>query len=139
MSDARKRDEVLVEQRQGGRCGRSGHVSTPVNVPRAGAKRIKRLIDPRRAAQGGDRAEPAGREALGDQLAGIENARGIEASLDAAQRRQPRRAVEFGQYVALHLSDAMFRRNRSAERSEEHTSELQSLMRISYAVFCLKK
>src|SRR3546814_1623290 len=28
---------------------------------------------------------------------------------------------------------------RDAERSEEHTSELQSLMRISYAVFCLKK
>src|SRR3546814_3022607 len=27
----------------------------------------------------------------------------------------------------------------SKERSEEHTSELQSLMRISYAVFCLKK
>src|SRR3546814_1249776 len=27
----------------------------------------------------------------------------------------------------------------STERSEEHTSELQSLMRISYAVFCLKK
>src|SRR3546814_2789657 len=28
---------------------------------------------------------------------------------------------------------------RSCPRSEEHTSELQSLMRISYAVFCLKK
>src|SRR3546814_6495627 len=28
---------------------------------------------------------------------------------------------------------------RALERSEEHTSELQSLMRISYAVFCLKK
>src|SRR3546814_10863752 len=28
---------------------------------------------------------------------------------------------------------------RAGERSEEHTSELQSLMRISYAVFCLKK
>src|SRR3546814_6767599 len=28
---------------------------------------------------------------------------------------------------------------RTSERSEEHTSELQSLMRISYAVFCLKK
>src|SRR3546814_10037176 len=27
----------------------------------------------------------------------------------------------------------------AAERSEEHTSELQSLMRISYAVFCVKK
>src|SRR3546814_9174982 len=30
-------------------------------------------------------------------------------------------------------------RNRAAVRSEEHTSELQSLMRLSYAVFCLKK
>src|SRR3546814_10836152 len=30
-------------------------------------------------------------------------------------------------------------RRRSIARSEEHTSELQSLMRISYAVFCLKK
>src|SRR3546814_8687950 len=29
--------------------------------------------------------------------------------------------------------------SREIERSEEHTSELQSLMRISYAVFCLKK
>src|SRR3546814_2211960 len=29
--------------------------------------------------------------------------------------------------------------NNAASRSEEHTSELQSLMRISYAVFCLKK
>src|SRR3546814_8739139 len=31
------------------------------------------------------------------------------------------------------------RLRRPAARSEEHTSELQSLMRISYAVFCLKK
>src|SRR3546814_13089608 len=30
-------------------------------------------------------------------------------------------------------------RNFSVKRSEEHTSELQSLMRISYAVFCLKQ
>src|SRR3546814_9434330 len=30
-------------------------------------------------------------------------------------------------------------RDLGADRSEEHTSELQSLMRISYAVFCLKK
>src|SRR3546814_4357860 len=30
-------------------------------------------------------------------------------------------------------------RRGAAHRSEEHTSELQSLMRISYAVFCLKK
>src|SRR3546814_3345956 len=31
------------------------------------------------------------------------------------------------------------RRGKAKTRSEEHTSELQSLMRISYAVFCLKK
>src|SRR3546814_19663423 len=31
------------------------------------------------------------------------------------------------------------REARARQRSEEHTSELQSLMRISYAVFCLKK
>src|SRR3546814_9575452 len=34
---------------------------------------------------------------------------------------------------------ALFPLHRRAVRSEEHTSELQSLMRISYAVFCLKK
>src|SRR3546814_6671288 len=32
-----------------------------------------------------------------------------------------------------------WRRSLRVERSEEHTSELQSLMRISYAVICLKK
>src|SRR3546814_8513034 len=36
---------------------------------------------------------------------------------------------------ALSVGDAYFQH----KRSEEHTSELQSLMRISYAVFCLKK
>src|SRR3546814_8150113 len=34
---------------------------------------------------------------------------------------------------------ASFRSDLVADRSEEHTSELQSLMRISYAGFCLKK
>src|SRR3546814_3857090 len=34
---------------------------------------------------------------------------------------------------------AAFSTSTSVPRSEEHTSELQSLMRISYAVFCLKK
>src|SRR3546814_6485519 len=37
-------------------------------------------------------------------------------------------------YVQSHQVDVDF-----LDRSEEHTSELQSLMRISYAVFCLKK
>src|SRR3546814_9832508 len=41
-------------------------------------------------------------------------------------------AAERGHEVTLFEKD-------SKVRSEEHTSELQSLMRISYAVFCLKK
>src|SRR3546814_3024272 len=38
-----------------------------------------------------------------------------------------------------HRPGETFRKQRTHRRSEEHTSELQSLMRISYAVFCLKK
>src|SRR3546814_6649783 len=38
--------------------------------------------------------------------------------------------------LAINLSAALLG---NQKRSEEHTSELQSLMRISYAVFCLKK
>src|SRR3546814_8639556 len=41
-------------------------------------------------------------------------------------------------HPALQLVDRIAAR-RARHRSEEHTSELQSLMRISYAVFCLKK
>src|SRR3546814_3646893 len=39
----------------------------------------------------------------------------------------------------LEVGDDLGERDRHGIRSEEHTSELQSLMRISYAVFCLKK
>src|SRR3546814_3308411 len=46
--------------------------------------------------------------------------------------------------AGLFLAAGLYRRGiggseRPHSRSEEHTSELQSLMRISYAVFCLKK
>src|SRR3546814_6308099 len=41
--------------------------------------------------------------------------------------------------VAAHLQAGPGGSGIVAARSEEHTSELQSLMRISYAVFCLKK
>src|SRR3546814_5288785 len=40
---------------------------------------------------------------------------------------------------AWHRDRKTFHRVNVTGRSEEHTSELQSLMRISYAVFCLKK
>src|SRR3546814_4496974 len=42
-------------------------------------------------------------------------------------------------YLAISPSKGNGRLQIQTRRSEEHTSELQSLMRISYAVFCLKK
>src|SRR3546814_6835925 len=51
---------------------------------------------------------------------------------DVAVRRQD------GEVLAQVLVDRLGL-GRRFDRSEEHTSELQSLMRISYAVFCLKK
>src|SRR3546814_13233518 len=56
----------------------------------------------------------------------------------AGQDRRIRHAVEDLRQSAAHVGGAVGGA-RSARRSEEHTSELQSLMRISYAVFCLKK
>src|SRR3546814_1452797 len=44
---------------------------------------------------------------------------------------RPARGAQCRQQFAVHVEQP--------PRSEEHTSELQSLMRISYAVFCLKK
>src|SRR3546814_5060595 len=49
---------------------------------------------------------------------------------DAFERQRAERAAQLA--AARAAQDAQ-------RRSEEHTSELQSLMRISYAVFCLKK
>src|SRR3546814_4902990 len=45
----------------------------------------------------------------------------------------------FGHERGAFTGAATQRKGRFEQRSEEHTSELQSLMRISYAVFCLKK
>src|SRR3546814_1256760 len=53
----------------------------------------------------------------------------VHADRDQARRHHPRGVYRL---LVLALVDRM-------RRSEEHTSELQSLMRISYAVFCLKK
>src|SRR3546814_9897555 len=71
--------------------------------------------------------------------------RGAErAGLDSANKREDAgRAIRFlHRLPGLDVSNCL-RLGRAARprpgRSEEHTSELQSLMRISYAVFCLKK
>src|SRR3546814_7111058 len=48
--------------------------------------------------------------------------------------RESRASAGVGKFVIVDVGDA----DSGLGRSEEHTSELQSLMRISYAVFCLK-
>src|SRR3546814_4002675 len=53
-------------------------------------------------------------------------------------RRMPERLVLLCQKI-LPFTQTLEPYDSSGNRSEEHTSELQSLMRISYAVFCLKK
>src|SRR3546814_3369076 len=61
----------------------------------------------------------------------------VAALDDAGDRidRQQREAVDFAVHRLRHERG----RHVQVVRSEEHTSELKSLMRISYAVFCLKK
>src|SRR3546814_8304128 len=73
---------------------------------------------------------------VADTLAGAQPA--------AMADHQPRLRTQHREMVADRLgvrrTDAdVDERDAAAIRSEEHTSELQSLMRISYAVFCLKK
>src|SRR3546814_3732861 len=62
------------------------------------------------------------------------------------QKRSEREINQLARYDTLtglanrrHITDLLERALKSHSRSEEHTSELQSLMRISYAVFCLNK
>src|SRR3546814_5867502 len=74
---------------------------------------------------------------------GQETVRGMDAArggplMDRDRDDDPRRLLE--QARQLHDQGRGRVRGRGEDRrSEEHTSELQSLMRISYAVFCLKK
>src|SRR3546814_231845 len=98
-----------------------------------------------RAGGGGEVAEGVARvegkrAALGDQDGGAGKAHGGAGEMEPAQplARQQRREDDDEQRPEVG-DEAGIDRGRIAERSEEHTSELQSLMRISYAVFCLKK
>src|SRR3546814_9828143 len=66
------------------------------------------------------------------------------AAADQAGRRDrgilQRLPRHFQQQTLLRIdADGLARRDPEEQRSEEHTSELQSLMRITYAIFCLNK
>src|SRR3546814_8874792 len=84
-----------------------------------------------------EQAEDAGSEC---PYGRIEPGRGTDR---VAHRHRERRGFDLEHVAGLRLDTLAERQRRGVEkmdvRSEEHTSELQSLMRISYAVFCLKK
>src|SRR3546814_3047834 len=63
--------------------------------------------------------------------------RSLRGAQDAGVAARSLRQVHLSRYPARRGTDCQIREGH--QRSEEHTSELQSLMRISYAVFCLKK
>src|SRR3546814_4349369 len=116
--DRGHRDERRRVRRDGrwpdayGRPHQPGHFGADRHLPRADACRL-----PREAHRDADDARPCGSQAAGC--------------------RHPReeRALTWRSATSLPSKTA----KSASNRSEEHTSELQSLMRISYAVFCLKK
>src|SRR3546814_1236421 len=79
---------------------------------------------------GAERFDRQPRDMFGE-LKGV----GSDVAEAAAEARARGIGAPFGLLVAVPVD----RPAQPALRSEEHTSELQSLMRISYAVFCLKK
>src|SRR3546814_21035823 len=81
------------------------------------------------------RARGTGPAAVRDD-AGAAADRRIVQLLARRARGGRRRDAIVRQFPALRFQHLQSRR---LDRSEEHTSELQSLMRTSYAVFCLKK
>src|SRR3546814_2596896 len=81
------------------------------------------------------------------QRAGITIAYDTAAEIADGADMRAKLALTYAGQCAVHGSQvldtvkkqAIYNKPLDVERSEEHTSELQSLMRISYAVFCLKK
>src|SRR3546814_6906587 len=73
-----------------------------------------------------------------DRAAGVERRRALYGKSEDGRQLQ-RRGDAWNICIEPGSAPRLYRGIRCALRSEEHTSELQSLMRISYAVFCLKK
>src|SRR3546814_3996392 len=69
---------------------------------------------------------------------GAEAIRDLLGAIDLEKERENIRQ-ELAETTSELKPKKLVKRLKLVERSEEHTSELQSLMRISYAVFCLKK
>src|SRR3546814_5278275 len=73
-------------------------------------------------------------------LGGVDEALAVDCGGVARQCRDIEHVVGDHRHGAVQdVDEGLLVTTRPVARSEEHTSELQSLMRISYAVFCLKK
>src|SRR3546814_5538728 len=81
---------------------------------------------------------PRAREGDSFSLAVDSGTGGVSSDPGIMRLRLTRGTAAAGQREQPHHLDP-FAERQHQRRSEEHTSELQSLMRISYAVFCLKK
>src|SRR3546814_5197762 len=82
--------------------------------------------------------DDGGEPKLAHQAAQQVEEAGLDGNVEAAGRLVHEYEARLGHQVARDLQ-ALLHAAREVFRSEEHTSELQSLMRTSYAVFCLKK
>src|SRR3546814_3880226 len=83
-------------------------------------------------------AQPA--RGLGRELQqGLDRSRRLRARTQLQQLAEQRQRDDHRRGLEVHADAAVLVERIGEDRSEEHTSELQSLMRISYAVFCLKK
>src|SRR3546814_5898711 len=78
-------------------------------------------------------ADPAHAAPVGPARSPASGRAGVTDRAPAPPRTRPRC------WSATPIASPALRLGPGSPRSEEHTSELQSLMRISYAVFCLKK
>src|SRR3546814_8257171 len=97
----------------------------------AGQKTLRRTIDETRIALGkAVRTQPHAFERAGAEI--------LDHHVGAVDQ-PPRRDQAIGALQDEADAALVAVEHREITRSEEHTSELQSLMRISYAVFCLKK
>src|SRR3546814_6386973 len=77
---------------------------------------------------------------IGDAACGPRHSPSCIADVSAAARSQGVKAAVGSAHATRQFASASHRRTLpTGARSEEHTSELQSQMRNSYAVFCLKK
>src|SRR3546814_9258132 len=113
-------------------CGRWPRATA---APVAPGSRVARHPDPRRRGSPMQVSSGAPGVAVKHPRIGVQpstaDRRERQVGIEVATHLSGRRPVRRGVHQCLGQAHRI--------RSEEHTSELQSLMRISYAVFCLKK